>query len=117
MKRDIQRLQSLLNKALCLIHYQDMSISTKDLLRETNQLSINQLIAYRILIQTYKIKETKQPKYHFERLFRNETEASRTRSCCTERIEFKLNIARSSFFYQSNRLWISLPMVIQVYQQ
>ena len=52
--------------------------------------------------------------YHFNRLFgRNSTDPHpNTRTAndfSTKRIDFKLSMARSSFFYQSSRLWAALP--------
>ena len=40
-KLDIQRLQSIQNKALRLINYHDRYVSTRKLLKDTNQLGIN----------------------------------------------------------------------------
>ena len=96
------------NKAVRLIYYRDRYTPTKSILKETNQLSINQMIAFQILVQTYKIKVSHKPDYHFQRLFSNE-QNSRLRSMNQVRVDFKLNIGRSSYFYQASRLWTKLP--------
>ena len=107
-KRDILRLQSIQNKAVRLNYYRDRSFPTKQLLKESHQLSINQLIAYHISVQTFKIRLSKKPEYHYHRLFKEDTN-TRTRSDNIRRVEFRLNLGRSSFFYQANRLWTALP--------
>ena len=111
-KRDLSRLQSLQNKALRLINWSDRSTPTKTLLQDSNMLSINQLIAFHILVQSFKIKLSKKPDYHYKRLFNNEKkneQITKTRSNFTRRVEFRLNLGRSSFFYQANRIWMALP--------
>ena len=112
-KTDLRRIQSLQNKALRLLHWRDMTTPTRDLLKETNQLSVNQTIAYHILIQTHTIRTTEQPNFHYLRLFSTDEETPKTRSGNMKRVEFRLNIGRSSFFYQANRLWLALPKKIR----
>ena len=107
-KLDIQRLQSIQNKAVRLINYHDRYVSTKRLLRDTNQLSINQLTAYNIALLTYKIKISQKPEYHFRRLFKTNIDP-RTRSENLNLVDFKKNIGRNSFFYQASRLWSKIP--------
>ena len=111
--KDLRRLQSLLNKAVRLIFRRDPFTPTKELLGETGQLSVNQCIAYHILTQTFKIKLSQQPEYHFRRLFEKDGRNSRTNPDNIKRIDFRLNIGRCSFFYQASRLWSSLPPYIK----
>ena len=108
-KKDILRLQTLPNKAIRMLFYRDRRTPTKDLLKEANQLSVNQLIAFHILLQTFKIKVSQQPSYHYHRLFEIKNNKYETRSSNIKRVEFRLNIGRSSFFFQASRLWLSLP--------
>ena len=68
-KRDILRHQALQNKALRLINHSDLCTPTRALLKETKQLSINQHIAYHIILQTYKKRVSRLPEYYHERLF------------------------------------------------
>ena len=107
-KRDIQRLQTFHNKAVQLIFRRDMRTCTKYLLREAIQFSIYQLFAFTILRKNIQIQETRHPK-HYKCLFKLENKISRTRSEKTKRVNFRLNIARSSYFCQAKRLWSCLP--------
>ena len=67
-KRDILRLQAIQNKAIRLFYYRDRYFPTKQILKESGQLSINQLIAYQISVQTFKIRMSQKPEYHYHRL-------------------------------------------------
>ena len=96
-----------------LIHYRDRQTPTKELLKEANILSINQYIAYQILVQTFKIKSSHLPEYHYGRLFDEECRLSRTRIDNMRRVDFRLNISRNSFFYQASKLWTALPADIK----
>ena len=107
------RLQALHNKAVRLINFRDKRTPTKYLLKEANILSVNQSIAYQILVQTFKIKASREPKYHFRRLFDEEGRLSRTRTDNMRRVDFRLNICRNSYFYQSSKLWTALPTEIK----
>ena len=106
-KRDLKRLQSLQNKAIRLIHNRDRYTPTKELLDEANQLSINQSIAYHIILQTFKIKLSKLPKYQYEWLFTEVQRNSRLRTDHLKRVE--LNYGQNSFFYQTCKFWPVLP--------
>jgi hypothetical protein len=64
-KRDMHRLQTLQNKTLRLVNWTDRSTSTTELLRSTESLSVHQLGAYISLVQAFKIREARQPEYHF----------------------------------------------------
>ena len=110
-KQDLLRIQALQNKALRLINWSDSSLSTKSLLQQSNMLSVNQLIAYHILVQSYNIKISQKPDYHFQRLFKCDKKAIRSKDI--NRVEFRLNVGRSSYFYQASRLWIALPMKVK----
>ena len=112
-KRDILRIQALQNRVLRLIDWRDKYAPTKSLLEETKFLSINKMIAYQILLQCFKIKCSRKPEYHFQRLFRSNDDSTRTRSKEVKRVDFRLNIGRCSFFYQASRLWASLPSTLK----
>ena len=108
-KRDLLRLQAVHSKAVRLIHYSDRMTPTKELMKATNMLSINQYIAYQIIMHTFKIKVSQLPEYHYRRLFDEEYRPSRTRTDGMKRIDFRLDICRNSFFYQASKLWTALP--------
>ena len=107
-KKDLLRLQCLQNKAIRLIYMRDRSTPTSQLLKEANQMSVNQLIAYHMVLQTYKINASHQPEYHYDRLFEKKTKAYDTRSSNLKRVEFRLNIGQGLFSYQASRLLLSL---------
>ena len=60
----------------------------------------------------YKVSTTRQPTYHYARLFENQ-EPIITRTNVGKRVEFNLSLARTSFFYQSSRIWSELPYPIK----
>ena len=103
-KKDMYRLQSLQNKSLRLVNWTDRSTPTLKLLSSTGSLSVHQLGAYHTLVQVYKVKTSKEPEYHYERLFGSQpSDSSQTR------VYFKLCLGRGSFFYQGYKLWAALP--------
>ena len=101
-KKEINRLQSIQNKTLRLINGADRSTPTHQLLRSTAYLSVHQLGAYHTLLQVNKIRMSKKPKYHFDRLFGSSDFPQ-------ARVDFKLCLCRGSFFYQGSKLWSALP--------
>ena len=113
-KEDLRKLQVLQNKCLRLVTNCDYKTPTATLIKKTNSLSVHQRTAHLSLCQVYTIFQTRNPVYHYGRLFgmdstdtlpntRNNNDTS------IKRISFKLSMARSSFFYQSSRLWAALP--------
>ena len=89
---------------------------TTTLLQKTKKISVHQQIAYQTLSQVYSVFETKLPVYHYRRLFEKVDCNTDTRSNNhhgINRIEFKLSLCRSNFFYQASRLWASLPTYIK----
>ena len=115
-KSDMKKLQVLQNSTLRLILKQNYDTPTTTLISTANVLSVNQLVAYNLLVQTYKIKETKQPTYHHQRLFgREENNQLGTRSMTggDHRIEFRLSQTRCSFFYMASNLWNSIDPVMR----
>ena len=97
-KDDVRKLQVLQNKTMRLETNLDFGTPTKELLAKTGKLSVHQMIAYSTAVQMYNIKRTEEPKYHHDRLFSG-----------ANRVEFKLSLARASFFYQGARIWAALP--------
>ena len=106
-KSDIRKLQVLQNKALRLVNRTDRSESTQNLLNITDSLSVHQLAAYTTLNEVHGIKNTCLPAYHHERLFEEDLQVNRRGQ--EKRVEFKLSLARGSFFYQGSKLWSAIP--------
>ena len=104
-KESMRKLQVCQNKILRLISGKDFDTPTADLLAHCNELSVHQLVAYHSACQVYKISKTQLPTYHYKRLF-NEDETDKT-------VDFNLAIGKSNFFYQSSKIWTSLPIEIK----
>ena len=114
--KDMNRLQVLQNKALKLVNYEDRSIPTVQLLNSTSSQSVHQLGAYLTLSQVFKIKESKLPEYHYERLFGNCDQMVNIRSLDfnQKNVNFDLTLSRGSFFYQGSKLWTALPRELKM---
>ena len=67
-KADCRKLQVLQNKVLKLQNGLPRDFPTKDLLVKSNELSINQLIAYHTLVQVHKIVVNRKPAYISKKL-------------------------------------------------
>ena len=112
-KEDVRKLQVLQNKCLRLLTKCDYRTPTATLIDKTNMLSVHQLTAHLSLAQVYNIHQTKLPTYHYERLFQPSPPTRSAASLPAKRTEFRLSLARTSFFYQSSRLWTALPQQIK----
>ena len=112
-KEDMRKLQVLQNKALRIFHRKSYDTPTVQLLQESNQLSVHQLVAYHSAVQVYKIRDSQKPSYHYERLFCSREQQTRSLANETSRIDFELSLARNSFFYQA-RIWNSLPQALKL---
>ena len=108
-KEEMRRLQVLQNKTLHLISGLGYDTSTKSLVETCNSLSVHQLVVYHTACQTYKIRGSKYPEYHYNRLFSNINHKSRHSRNEISRVDFNLSLARGSFFYQAPQVWNSLP--------
>ena len=115
-KEDLRKLQVLHNKCLRLVTNSDYKTPTSTLLLKTGALSVHQRIAHLSLSQVFNIHQTKKPAYHHKRLFSSalaNQDAGTVSDFKPNRINFRLSMARSSFFYQSSRLWTVLPVSIK----
>ena len=121
-RHESHQLQVLHNKVMRLATGLPWDTSLKTLLKESGQLSVQQLTAYHSLLQVYKTQRSKQPAYIFNRLFTNHNEdhlqngpestlgTSRSQTNKMTRIDQDLSLARSSFFYRASKLWNDLPL-------
>ena len=110
-KEDLRKLQVLQNKVMRLMTGMDPDTSTAQLCSLTNQLSVHQLTAYHSVNQVHKIYYKQKPSYHYNRLFGQRHDiTTRGVASMQARVDFDLSLARTSFFYQSSRLWNQLPM-------
>ena len=109
----MRSLQTLHNKTLRLQYGLDRSTSTETLMAATNSLSVHQLAAKCCLVQVYNIYKTKKPAYHYNRLFPDANVSLRSTSNIQTRVEFSKALCKGGFFFQSSRLWSSLPLNIK----
>ena len=107
-KQEMRKLQVIQNKAMRLMTGLDYNASTKSLLKSSNQLSVHQLVAYHTLCQVHKIKMSKLPAYHYERLFRKTEEKYPIRHK-DKKVNYNLSLGRSHFFYQASTIYGLLP--------
>ena len=114
--RRIFGLQVLQKKCPRLVTNSDYKTPTSILLLNTVAFSVQQRIVHLSLSQVFNIHQTKKPAYHHMRLFSNALANQDARTISDynpNRINFRLSMARSSFFYQSSRLWTALPVSIK----
>ena len=119
-KQENHQLQVLHNRVMRLATGLPWDTPVNILLKESGQLSVQQLTAYHSLLQVFKTQRSRQPAYFYERLFPNEypvqtgstTTLGTSRSQTNQiiRIDQKLSLARSSFFYRASKLWNNLPL-------
>ena len=110
-KDDMKKLQVLQNSTLRMILKRNYDTPTVQLLSESKSLSVNQLVAYNMLVQVFKVKQTQQPSYHFHRFFGHQNrDQNVTRSIP---ISFKLCQSRGSFFHLASSLWNSTSPIVK----
>ena len=112
-KEDMRKLQTLQNKCLRILTSSEYRTPTKILLQKTQKLSVHQQVAYQVLSQVYSINYN-----NYRRLFlkdnNNNPPDTRTQDThSVNRVDFKLSLCRTHFFYQSSRLWSSLPIDVR----
>ena len=108
-KEAMRKLQVCQNKILRLLTGSDYETPTKVLLEKANQLSVHQLVAYHMACQLYRISKSQLPAYHFNRLFRKNENGSIE----YKNVHFNLTLGKSNFFYQSSKIWSSLPVELK----
>ena len=109
-KANLRNLQVLQNKVLGLMTDSGYNTPTSELLKKSEMLSINQLVAYTTLVSIFKIKKSQKPRYLAERFgFLNQNEISiNRRQGNTNSIYFKLARSREGMVYQGSKLFNSL---------
>ena len=120
-KADCQKLQVLQNKMLKLQTGLPRDFSTCDLMKETQELSVHQLIAYYTLLQVHKTIVNKKPSYISEKFaLRNSKEGvvlpHRQFSTITP-VKKKLNLSRAGFIFRGTELFNMLPMELRICKQ
>ena len=117
-KEDMRVLQVLQNKALRLLLRKPRETPVINLLKESNQMSVHQLVAYHTANQTFKVFRNQEPSYHYQRLFGDDVNQQSTRAAThlEGRVEFNRSLGRYSFFYQASHIWRNLPYHIKTAQ-
>ena len=115
-KTNLNALQILENKILRLLTGGHYDTPIKDMLRDADILSVNQLIAFSIMSTVFKIKKSLKPLYLAKRLgFCHQASAIRThRNHHDIGVTFMLQTAREGFIYKASKLWSSLPLNIKM---
>ena len=114
--QDINKLQVLQNSVNRIITGARYGVSTKDLLRDTNSLSVMQLIALHTLMLVRKITNSGRPKYLAHRLILDEGNRNSRRAWSGQMIvlpPYKLETSKSGFIYRGASLFNSLPFSVR----
>ena len=110
---DCRRLQVIQNKVLrCKSKNFDYRTPTRELLNQTGDLSVHQLIAYHSLLTLARIFFNRKPDYLVTRFGLkkpNSEHVAPSRQLNSIQIYAKLSISRSGFSYRSAKLWNGLP--------
>ena len=113
--QDCNKLQVLQNSVMRLLLRNSDRMSTSELLRQTNSLSIHQMIAYYTLVAVHKILTSGQPAYLAERLRLgyNERNLRGNEGPMISVAKYKLDVGRAGFVYRGGKLFNSLPMSLR----
>ena len=105
--KDNNNLQVLQNKMNKLLLNADHNTPTADLLKQTDSLSIHQMVAYQTAVSTYKIIKSGKPSYIAAKIKSRNTN-TRQGVGIVPRPKYKLNIAREGFIYRGATIYNKL---------
>ena len=105
----MRKLQVLQNKIMRIETGLPYDTPTKILLRDCNYLSVHQMVAFHSGLQIPKILTSKLPKYHTRRIQNSAQRPTRFSAENQIQIDFKLSLAKTSFFHQATRIWNLIP--------
>ena len=115
-KDEMRKLQVMQNKCMRMMTGLDRYSSTANLLKKSKMLSVHQTVALQSAVQVFNVLKNRAPAYHYQRLFPHHGTGqmeNRSVTNLNSRVEFSSALGRSSFFYQSSRIWCALPMSIK----
>ena len=114
-KANLHNLQILQNKVMRLQAKCGYATPVKELLKKTDSLSINQLIAYTSIMTIFKIKQFKEPLYLARRLgfMNNERGGAQRRRHNINQINFNSARGREGLLYRGEKLWNSLDQQLK----
>ena len=109
-KANLHNLQILQNKVMRLQAKCGYATPVRELLKKTDSLSINQLIAYTSIMTIFKIKQFREPLYLARRLgFTNNARGgAQRRRHDNVQIDFNSARGREGILYRGAKLWNSL---------
>ena len=108
-REDNRKLQVIQNKVLRLKTGLPYDTPTKDLIKESGDLSVQQLIAYTSLVTAQKSIVNHEPAYLADKL-----KCSPRNSNILLPPNYKLSVSRNGFFYRTVILFNNLPVDLQV---
>ena len=99
----VNQIQVLQNKAARIVCSAPPRAKRLDLFKKVEWLTVQQLIAFHTLLQIFKIRQQKEPKYLYEHLWRD----SRNGRIFVPK--HNLSVTAKSFCFRGTSLWNSLP--------
>ena len=102
-KNDLDKLQILQNKAVRIVMNLPPRSNRENMFNEIDWLTIRQLVAYHTLIAVYNIRKSRQPKYLYGLLSRENQYGNIVLG------NPKIDLLRNSFVFQGGILWNKLP--------
>ena len=118
-KDEMRKLQVMQNKCMRMITNLDRSAPTATLLQKTSFLSVHQTVAHQSAVQVFNVLKNAAPAHHYQRLFPHlvhgqaDNMERRSVTNLNTRVDFSSALGRSSFFFQSSKIWNALPMSIK----
>ena len=106
-KGQLQKLQVLQNQAVRIVCRAPARAKRIDLYSKIGWLTVHQLVVYQTLIQVFKIRQKKEPKY-LAKILCKETRSGRIMLDGSN-----LLLATNSFCFKGSSLWNSLPRSIR----
>ena len=117
-KEDNRKMQVLQNSVMRLLTDKKRDTPTTDLLRMTNSLSIQQMVAFQTLIMVHKVIKSSKHAYLAAKLMvRVERDGRRVLERSQGRIapaNHTLGSSRGGFVYRGSKLFNSLPMHLRM---
>ena len=108
---DCRKLQVLQNKVLRMKTNLPYETHTSELLKESNELSVHQLVAYHTLLTVHKSVFKNTPKYISQKF---NLKPENNRQLNTVSISGTLTVTKGGFMYRGGCLWNQLPNEIRI---
>ena len=107
--QDNYKLQVIQNKVNQILSGSPYMTSTKELLEKTNSLSIQQIIAFQILVLTFKIVHSSQPNYIASKMrVKGEIHNLRSNTFKLKQVDYTLSQSCEGFIYKAISLFNKL---------